>query len=64
MTVIELLMMVWAHGLTLERRGCDIVVHGADAIHPALIALLREHKSELLRVMTDRAADHVRGNCA
>lgn len=56
MTTIELLLLVWAAGLRLERRGDEVYCIGKsrDEVHPALLALIREHKQQLLSIMTDR----------
>lgn len=55
MNTIEVLLLAWAAGLVLERRGEKLIVKGADPNTPTqLLDLLREHKQELLRVMTDR----------
>lgn len=57
MNVIEVLLICWAAGLVLERRGDKLIVKGATRDTPAqLLDLLREHKADLLRVMTDRVA--------
>jgi putative N-acetylmannosamine-6-phosphate epimerase len=55
MNPIELMCMVWAEGLCLERRGTDIVCVGKsrEEVHPALLTLIQEHKQTLLSVMTD-----------
>lgn len=55
MNVIQVLLLCWAAGLVLERRGDKIIVRGIkpDA-PPHLIDLLREHKTVLLTLLTDR----------
>lgn len=57
MNTIELMCMVWAEGLRLERRGDEVYCVGKsrEEVHPALLALIREHKPTLLAVMTDRS---------
>jgi len=57
MNTIELMCMVWAEGLRLERRGDEVYCVGKsrEEVHPALLALIREHKPTLLTVMTDHA---------
>jgi hypothetical protein len=57
MNAIEVLCLIWAEGIRIERRGDDIVCVGKsrEDVHPALLALIREHKPTLLSVMTDRS---------
>lgn len=55
MTTIEVLLIAWAAGLVLDRRGDQIVVHGLKPDSPPeLLHMLREHKPQLLALMTDR----------
>lgn len=55
MNVIEVLLLTWAAGLVLSRRGDKLVVSGVKPDTPAqLMDLLREHKPELLALLTDR----------
>lgn len=57
MTTIEILLIAWAAGLVLERRGNQIIVHGIKPNSPPeLLHMLREHKPQLLALMTDREA--------
>jgi len=57
MNTIQVLLMVWAAGLVLERRGESIVVRGIKPnTTPELLDLIREHKPQLLAVMTDTTA--------
>jgi|SRR6185312_7384945 len=54
MTIIEVLLLVWAAGLVLKRRGDLIVIRGIKpTTTPELLDLIREHKPQLLAVMTD-----------
>ncbi len=56
MTAIEALFVAWAAGLVLERRGDQIVVQGLKpGAPPELLAMLREHKPQLLALMLDRS---------
>jgi hypothetical protein len=49
MTVFEVLLIAWAAGLVLERRGDQMIVHGLKPEAPAeLLQVLRDHKAELL----------------
>lgn len=58
MTTIEILLITWAAGLVLERRGNQIVVHGMKPNSPPeLLRMLRDHKPQLLALMTDREAN-------
>lgn len=55
MTTIKVLLIAWAAGLVLERRADQIIVHGIEpGSSPELLDLLREHKPQLLALMTDR----------
>jgi hypothetical protein len=57
MTTIEILLIAWAAGLVLERRGNQIIVHGIKPDSPSeLLDLLRGHKPQLLALMTDSEA--------
>jgi hypothetical protein len=57
MTTIEVLLTAWAAGLVLERRGDQVIVRGLKpGAPPELLDLLREHKPQLLALMTDREA--------
>lgn len=57
MKTFEVLLLVWAAGLVLERRDDSIVVRGIKpATPPELLDLIREHKPKLLAVMTDTTA--------
>jgi len=57
MNTIQVLLLVWAAGLVLERRGDLIVIRGIKPnTTPELLDLIREHKPQLLAVMTDTAA--------
>jgi hypothetical protein len=54
MKTIEVMLLVWAAGLVLERRDDSIVIRGINpATPPELLDLIREHKPQLLAVMTD-----------
>jgi len=56
MTVLEVLLVAWAAGLVLERRGDQLVIRGLEpTASPELLDLLREHKAALLAVMTDQS---------
>jgi hypothetical protein len=56
-TTIEALLVAWAAGLVLERRGDQIVVHGLKpGAPPELLDMLREHKPQLLALMLDSSA--------
>ena len=56
MTTIETLLIAWAAGLVLERRGDQIIVHGLKpGAPPELLTLLRDHKPQLLALMLDRS---------
>jgi len=53
-TILEVLLIAWAAGLVLERRGDQIIVRGLQAGAPVeLLQMLRDHKPQLLAVMTD-----------
>jgi hypothetical protein len=55
MNVLQVLLLAWAAGLVLERRGDKLVVKGLKPdVPPELLNLLREHKPALLAVMTDQ----------
>lgn len=57
MNTIQVLLLVWAAGLVLERRGDLIVIRGIKPnTTPELLDLIREHKPQLLAVMTDTTA--------
>ena len=54
MNVLQILLLAWAAGLSLERRGDKLIVKGKGADAPQeLMDLLREHKADLLRLMAD-----------
>ena len=54
MKTIEILLLVWAAGLVLERHDGSIVIRGVKPETPTeLLNLIREHKPQLLAVMTD-----------
>lgn len=56
MSVIQMLLLTWAAGLVLERRGDKLILKGVTRVTPAkLLDLLRDHKAELLAIMTDTA---------
>ncbi|EIL96727.1 hypothetical protein [Rhodanobacter thiooxydans] len=58
MTTIEVLLIVWAAGVVLERRGDQIVVRGIKPdTPPELLDLLRQRKADLLAVLTDNATN-------
>jgi hypothetical protein len=55
MTTIEVLLIAWAAGLVLERRGDQVIVHGLrPEAPPEMLACLRAHKPQLLAVTADR----------
>jgi len=57
MNTIQVLLLVWAAGLVLERRGDLIVIRGIKpTTSPQLLDLIRTHKPQLLAVMTDTTA--------
>lgn len=61
MTTIEVLLIAWAAGLVLERRGDQIVVHGLKSdTPPELLACLRAHKPQLLAVMAERSVSSLK----
>ena len=56
-TALEVLLIAWAAGLVLERREDSILIRGIKpATPPELLDLIREHKPQLLAVMTDTTA--------
>lgn len=56
MSTLEVLLIAWAAGLVLERRGEQLAIRGLEqTTPPQLLDLLREHKSSLLAVMTDQS---------
>jgi len=56
MSTIEVLLIAWAAGLVLERRGETVIVKGLQPeAPPQLLVLLREHKAALLTVLTDQS---------
>lgn len=58
MTTIEILLIAWAAGVVLERRGDQIVVRGIKPdTPPELLNLLRQRKADLLAVLTDNATN-------
>lgn len=61
MTTIEVLLITWAAGLVLDRRGDQIIVHGFKPDSPPeLLHMLREHKPQLLAVMADRTTSSLK----
>lgn len=61
MTTIEVLLIAWAAGFVLERRGDQVVVHGLKPYAPPeLLACLRAHKPQLLAVMADRTTSSLK----
>ena len=53
MNVIQVLLLTWAAGLVLERRGEKLIVKGTSPETPTqLLDLLREHKPALLALLT------------
>lgn len=55
MNVLEVLLLAWAAGLVLERRGDKLILKGAGPdTPPQLLELLREHKPALLAILTER----------
>lgn len=55
MNAVQLLLLCWAAGLVVERRGDKLIAKGfCPDTPPQLLDLLREHNSTLLPLLTDR----------
>ena len=55
MTTLEVLLIAWAAGLVLERRGDKLIVKGLKPeAPPQLLAVLKDQKAALMQMLADR----------
>lgn len=56
MSALQVLLLAWAAGLVLERKGDALIVKGADpsTLPPELLACLRENKAALLAILAEK----------
>jgi hypothetical protein len=57
MTAPEILERIAAAGITLSADGGNIIARPIAAVTPEAVTLIRAHKSELLRMLIDPAAE-------